>query len=58
MVTLSQLRSNLSSRMSVRWLGLITNVLILGLWLWLHRPVFDHLRIIFTREDFRTSQLI
>jgi exosortase O len=42
----------------MRWPGLVTNAAILGLWLWLHRPVFDHLRIIFTREDFRTSQLI
>jgi exosortase O len=34
------------------------NVVILGLWLWLYRPVFDYLSIIFTREDFRTNQLV
>jgi exosortase O len=34
------------------------NVVIIGLWLWLYRPVFDYLAIIFSREDFRTSQLV
>jgi exosortase/archaeosortase family protein len=35
-----------------------TNVAIIGLWLWLYRPVFDYLAIIFSREDFRTNQLV
>ena len=35
-----------------------TNVAIAGLWLWLYRPVFDYLAIIFSREDFRTNQLV
>ena len=34
------------------------NVAIAGLWLWLYRPVFDYLAIIFSREDFRTNQLV
>lgn len=33
-----------------------TNTLIAGLWLWLYRPVFAYLSIIFGREDFRTNQ--
>jgi exosortase O len=34
------------------------NLLIIGLWLWFYRPVFDYLGIIFSREDFRTNQLL
>ena len=34
------------------------NAVIIGLWLWLYRPVFDYLAIIFSREDFRTNQLV
>jgi exosortase/archaeosortase family protein len=34
------------------------NAVIIGLWLWLFRSVFDYLAIIFSREDFRTSQLV
>jgi exosortase O len=34
------------------------NVLIVGLWLWLYRPVFDYLGIIFSRDDFRTNQVM
>ena len=41
-----------------RPLQLGANTLIIGLWLWLYRPVFDYLAIIFTREDFRTNQLV
>ena len=40
-----------------RPLQLGANTLIIGLWLWLYRPVFDYLAIIFTREDFRTTRL-
>jgi len=29
-----------------------------GLWLWLYRPVFAYLAIIFSREDFRTNQIV
>jgi len=34
------------------------NVAIIGLWLWLYRSVFDYLAIIFSREDFRTNQVL
>jgi exosortase O len=34
------------------------NAVIIGLWLWLYRPVFDYLAIIFSREDFRTNQIV
>jgi exosortase O len=34
------------------------NALIVALWLWLYRSVFDYLAIIFSREDFRTNQLV
>jgi exosortase O len=34
------------------------NAIIIGLWLWLYRPVFDYLAIIFSREDFRTNQVV
>ncbi len=34
------------------------NAVVVGLWLWLYRPVFDYLAIIFSREDFRTNQLV
>lgn len=37
---------------------IIANAVIIGLWLWLYRPVFDYLAIIFSREDFRTSQVV
>ena len=37
-------------------MGIAANAVIIGLWLWLYRPVFDYLAIIFSREDFRTSQ--
>ncbi len=34
------------------------NILIVGLWLWFYRPVFDYLSLILTREDFRTNQIV
>ncbi len=37
---------------------MIANAAIAALWLWLYRPVFDYLAIIFSREDFRTNQLM
>ena len=37
---------------------LAMNAVIVGLWLWLYRPVFDYLAIIFSREDFRTNQIV
>jgi exosortase O len=37
---------------------LIANITIIALWLWLYRAVFDYLAIIFSREDFRTNQIM
>ncbi len=34
------------------------NILLIGLWLWLYGPVFSYLTVIFSREDFRTNQLV
>jgi exosortase O len=34
------------------------NLIVLGSWLWLFRAVFDYLSVIFSREDFRTSQVM
>lgn len=34
------------------------NAFICGVWLWLYRPVFDYLTVIFSREDFRTNQIV
>ncbi len=36
----------------------VFNALVVGLWSWLFRPVFGYLSIIFTREDFRTNQIV
>ncbi|MGQ0600254.1 MAG: archaeosortase/exosortase family protein, partial [Anaerolineales bacterium] len=36
----------------------LVNAGLLGLWLWLYRPIFGYLGIIFSREDFRTNQLL
>jgi exosortase O len=34
------------------------NLMVLGSWLWLFRSVFDYLGVIFSREDFRTNQVM
>ena len=36
----------------------VVNAGLIGLWLWLYWPVFDYLAIIFSREDFRTNQIV
>lgn len=36
----------------------LANAALFGLWLWLYRPVFGYLAVIFSREDFRTNQLV
>jgi exosortase O len=41
-----------------RLVRLSANLLIAGLWLWLYRPLFDYLVVIFTRDDFRTNQIM
>ena len=43
---------------STRAVRLMLNGLVVVLWLWLYRPIFDYLSIIFTREDFRTNQIV
>ena len=35
-----------------------TNLLLFALWLWLYWPVMDYLAVIFSREDFRTNQVL
>ena len=40
------------------WLQLGANAALAGVWLVLYRPVFDYLATVFTREDFRTNQLV
>jgi exosortase O len=37
---------------------LLANVSIISLWIWLYRPLFDYLTVIFTRDDFRTNQIV
>ncbi len=37
---------------------LLVNGVILGLWLWLYWPLLDYLAVIFTRDDFRTNQVM
>jgi exosortase O len=34
------------------------NLAIIAVWLWLYWPLYDYLNIIFSREDFRTNQLL
>jgi hypothetical protein len=41
-----------------RHAGWVASALVVGAWLWLFRGVFDYLGVVFTREDFRTSQLV
>ena len=49
------LAEHLSSK---RLVGLAANFAILFLWFWLYRPVYAYLKIIFTRQEFRTNQLV
>ncbi len=37
---------------------LLINAGLLGLWLWLYRPVYAYLGVIFSREEFRTNQVV
>lgn len=37
---------------------LVTNLLLLALWAWLYHPVYPYLKVIFTREEFRTNQVV
>lgn len=40
------------------WLNIVTNALLISLWLWLFAPVLGYFRLILTQEDFRTNQLV
>ena len=46
----------IAKRIDNRYARLALNAVTLGLWLWLYRPVFAYLSVIFSREDFRTNQ--
>jgi exosortase O len=37
---------------------ILTNLVILVLWVWLFRPVYTYLGTIFTRQEFRTNQIV
>lgn len=55
--------ANLTSLLPIQarawhWPQLGLNLLIVTLWLWLYRPIFDYLHIIFQREDFRLNQIV
>lgn len=54
-MTLKQLRFLSNPNISHQ---LILNLLLVGAWAWLYAPLLDYLQIIFSREDFRTNQLI
>jgi exosortase O len=55
----SLVRSSVDSKEPLlRLVRLLANVTIVGLWAWLYRPLFDYLAVIFTRDDFRTNQIV
>jgi len=43
--------------MSARW-RMAANIALLCIWFWLYRPVYSYLRVIFTREEFRSNQVV
>lgn len=49
--------------MSMEWLsrktpGWLASAVLVGLWLYLYRAVFPYFAVIFTREEFRTNQVV
>ncbi len=40
------------------WLRRLANLVLIGLWVWLFHPIYPYLRTIFTREEFRTNQIV
>lgn len=36
----------------------VANAVLLFLWVWLYRPIYPYLKVIFTREEFRTNQIV
>ena len=47
-----------SGSVLVRGRVLAVNLVLLGLWVWLFHPVYPYLRTIFTRQEFRTNQIV
>ena len=39
-------------------LGLGTNLILIGLWFWLYRGIYPYLTTIFSRQEFRTNQIL
>ncbi len=37
---------------------MMMNAALLAVWLWLYRPVYGYLAVIFTRQEFRTNQIV
>jgi exosortase O len=59
MATLDSLAGNLKRASAhPNLVRIVANALMVASWLWLYRAVFDYLAIIFTREDFRTNQIV
>lgn len=53
--------ARLAERWPSRWAGAglaALNLLLLGAWVWLYRPVFQYLGVLLTREEFRTNQIV
>ncbi len=43
---------------SQKFIPTLANLALLFIWFWLFRPVYPYLSIIFTREEFRTNQIV
>jgi exosortase O len=43
--------------MSERW-RIAANLGLLSIWIWFFRPVYSYLKVIFTREEFRSNQVV
>lgn len=50
--------STFASRLRAHAPQLAVNLVLVGLWLYLYRTMFDYLGVIALREDFRTNQLV
>lgn len=47
-----------ATRLRIHAPQLVVNLILVGLWLYLYRTLFDYLGIVALREDFRTNQLV
>ena len=43
--------------MAAGW-RIAANIALLSIWFWFYRPVYSYLRVIFTREEFRSNQVV